>query len=81
MIATNANELSEVLDRVRTWTPSMRITLARKVLESLAPTAVSQPARVLSLDEVIGILKTDAPPPDDAQCAQIVAEERVRKYG
>ncbi len=81
MIATTTSELSEVLNRVRAWTPAMKITLARKVLESIGPPEVSPPARTMAIDEVIGILKTDAPSPDDMQCAEIVAAERARKYG
>jgi hypothetical protein len=81
MIARNPKEFSDVLERVRTWPPGSRIALARQVLETLERPEISEPPRTLSLDDVIGLLRTDAQPPDDQQCQQIIEEERTRKYG
>ena len=77
----HATEMSEVLSRVKTWMPEMRIVLARKILETLNPLQISEPPRKMSLDQVFGILKTDSPPPSDEECAKIVEEERLRKHG
>jgi hypothetical protein len=35
MSTAEATELANVLNRVKTWPTTMRITLARKILESL----------------------------------------------
>jgi hypothetical protein len=76
VIATNSPEVSEIVDRVRSWPRECRVALARRILETLESPRVSTPARTMSLNEVVGLLKTDAPPPDDEQCEQILAEER-----
>jgi hypothetical protein len=76
----SATEMSEVLSRVKTWMPEMRIVLARQILETLDPPQISSPPRKMSLNQVLGILKTDSPPPNDEECAKIVEEERLRKH-
>ena len=77
----HTTEMSEVLNRVKTWMPEMRIVLARKILETLNLLQISEPPRKMSLNQVFGILKTDSPPPNDEECAKIVEEERLRKHG
>lgn len=74
-------DISDVLERVRSWTPGMRIVLACKVLETLQSASISEPPRRMVLDDVVGLLQTDGPPPDDEECERIVEQERARKYG
>ena len=50
------------------------------IVKDLPRPAVSEPARTKSLEHVIGVLRI-AKPPTDAECEQILAEERMRKYG
>ena len=116
-----ASELTDVLNRVKNWSPESRIVLARRILETLeAPTRpmqglparsvqepivlgsgdslapddetvkllettetdpVGPPPRKGSLKDMLGILKTDAPPPNDEECRAILEEELMRKYG
>lgn len=78
---TTANEMFEVLNRVKTWEPKMRIVLARMILETLEPSKISDPPRRMALSQVFGLLKNDSPPPDDKECTKIVEEERLRKHG
>ena len=59
----------------------MRIDLARRILETVAPSRIQPPPQTMSLDEVIGIAKTDAPPPTGEDCKKILEEERMKKYG
>jgi len=81
MSTIDSRDISDVLERVRTWTPGMRIVLARKVLETLESAAISEPPRTMLLDDVVGLLQTDVPPPDDEECDRIVEQERARKFG
>jgi hypothetical protein len=90
MNPAGADEVSEVLDRVKRWSPPSRITLARRILESLDTSTAGQttvgsstepPIRGVPVDSVVGLLKTDHEPPNDEECRQIVEEERWRKYG
>ncbi|HEU5118517.1 MAG TPA: hypothetical protein VFT74_18050 [Isosphaeraceae bacterium] len=90
MSAVDTDELSEILDRVRNLSAASRITLARRVLETLE---VSQPSRPESeaspqpstrgwpVEKALGLLKTDRDPPNDEECRRIVEEERWKKYG
>ena len=81
MSTIDSRDIADVLERVRAWTPGMRIVLARKVLETLGSGVISEPQRTMPFDDVVGLLRTDVPPPDDGECAQIVVQERARKYG
>jgi hypothetical protein len=82
MTTAETNELTDLVDRVKTWSPALRITLARRILETIEHSfAVDEPPRRIPLEQVFGMLKTDAPPPTDEECARIVEEERMRKYG
>jgi hypothetical protein len=81
MTATQSRELADVVNRVKDWPLDMRISLARRILETAESPAILEPPRTLSLDQVIGILKTEAPAPSDEECERIVEEERMRKYG
>jgi hypothetical protein len=81
MTAAESSEMVDVLNRVRDWPLDMRMALARRILETAERPAILEPPRTLSLDQVIGILKTDAPAPTDDECERIIEEERMRKYG
>ncbi len=81
MKTENLKEIFEVWNRVRTWDPEMRIDLARRILETVVPSRIHPPPQTMSLDEVIGIAKTVAPPPTDEDCKKILEEERMKKYG
>ena len=63
MSTAEATELTDILNRVTTWPTTLRITLARKILESLdnveAPAASPAPKmRGLSAAEVRGLLRS-----------------------
>jgi hypothetical protein len=90
MSTAEANELSDVLDRVKSWSPPLRIALARRILETLDTSAVGgpgqrpaieHPTRGVPVEKVLGMLKTDREPPSDEECRRIVEEERWKKYG
>lgn len=77
----NSKEMFEVWNRVRTWEPEMRMDLARRILETMVSSKDLPPPQTMPLNEVIGIAKTDAPPPNDEECKKILEEERIKKYG
>lgn len=81
MTAVSPAEITDVLDRVRNWTPEMRAALAQRLLETIETPLISDPPRTMGLERVIGLLKTSDPPPDDEECRRIVEEERLRKHG
>ena len=81
MDINNDNEVSDILDRVKAWTAEMRLELVRSILKTLDPAGISVPARRMALDDVVGLIKTDSPAPDDNQCAMIIEEERLKNYG
>lgn len=81
MTPTQSRELAEIADRVKSWPVDMRIALARRILETAGTPTILETPRTLSLDQVIGILKSEAPAPSDEECRRIIEEERLRKYG
>ena len=58
----------------------MRITLVCRILETTETPSIAEPPRTMSLDQVIGLLKTNGPPPTDEECERIIEEERMGKY-
>ena len=76
----DTEQVFEVLDRVKTWDADMRIDLARRILETVVPPRPPMPPMTIPLEEVFGMLKTDAPPPSDEECKRIIKEERLKRY-
>ncbi len=82
MSTAEANELADVMGRVKTWPPTLRIALAHRILDSLEtaqPAPRGLPAR--SVQELIGIGAGDSPPPDDEAVRRWIDEHRMEKYG
>lgn len=77
----DAEQIYEILKRVRTWDTKMRIDLARQILETVVPAQPPLPAQTMTLEEVQAIMKTDKSPPTDEECEKILEEERLKKYG
>jgi hypothetical protein len=90
MSTVESGEMVDVLDRVKTWSAPQRLTLVRRILETLEASAAGPtngdrppegPTRGWPVEKALGLLKTDREPPDDAECRRIVEEERWKKYG
>jgi DNA-directed RNA polymerase subunit F len=77
----NSKEMFEVLNRVRTWDPEMRIDLVRRILGTVVPEQILPPPQTMTLEEIQAIMKTDKRPPTDEECKQILEEECLKKYG
>ena len=80
MISINRDELQKVVASVVDWPVHDRITLARKILETVEDIATPV-SRGLRGEEVIKLFNIPQPAPDDDECDRIVEEGRLRKYG
>jgi hypothetical protein len=77
-------EIVEVLHRVRSWPQPMRISLARQILQSVEDSTedgLHISPRGQSAAEVLALLKTNKPAPDDATVRQWIDEHRMEKHG
>jgi hypothetical protein len=84
MHANETIEMAEILHRVETWPQPMRLKLAQQILQSLEklPTQEqSKTRRGRSAAEVMAMLKSNKPAPDDATTKQWLDEYRMEKYG
>jgi hypothetical protein len=82
MSVAEADEIGEILDRIKGFSVTSRIRLARQILETVdEKPAIKPPPRRRPLSDLVGLLKTDSPPPTDEEVEQIIEDERMRKYG
>jgi hypothetical protein len=85
MTVAEINQVAEVVRRVESWPASLRIELARRILETLGEPAPPEPVpprpRGLSAEEVAALLKMEQLAPDDDECERILVEELSKKYG
>ncbi|HKI33950.1 MAG TPA: hypothetical protein VKA46_19000 [Gemmataceae bacterium] len=83
MTIAESNQVYEVVRRVQSWPASLRIALARRILQTLENGCPAEPAPALprgpSAAEVAAMFKTDKP--DDEECQRILEEELMKKYG
>ena len=76
----DAEQIFEILNRVRTWDIKTRIDLARQILETVVPPQSLFPPKTMTLEEIQAIMKTDKRPPTDEECQKILEEKRLKKY-
>ena len=74
-------EISEVVARVAAWPPAERIKLARKILETVETTGEKRTSRGYSAAEVISLLQSRQPAPDDQTVRRWIDDHRTEKYG
>lgn len=72
------NEASEIVDRVREWPLEDGVGLAAEIL-AIGRSAETK-RKATPLKHLLGLLKTDGPPPDDAACRRILEEELIAKH-
>ena len=80
------NDFDEILKKIQTWEPSRRLTLARRILETLeasvtATSSTPPVPRGRSAAEILADMKSDRPAPDDETVRQWIDEHRMEKYG
>jgi hypothetical protein len=81
MSIVSRDEVAEVFDRVEAWPEDARRDLAEMILESLTHPRKVEPKPRKSLADLVGLLKTDGPPPTDEEVAQMLDDELMRRYG
>lgn len=85
MTALENKEIADLVQRIRSWPPPMRIALARRILETLEGLPVEQPPterpRGPTAAEIAAMFKTDKPAPSDEEVDRILEEELMKKYG
>jgi hypothetical protein len=84
MSAAESKEIIEVMGKVETWPKAMRVTLARRILETIESPDISPLVKLPrgpSAAEVAAMFKTDKSAPDDATVRQWIGEYRMEKYG
>ena len=79
MNAVDAKDVTEILGNTRGWAPAKRLALAQDLLRTVEMELAPKPKK--SLKDLVGLLKTDEPPPNDEECKRILEEERTKKYG
>ena len=80
MSFTENIQYEDILAIIREWKPQLRLALAHEILYSL-DTPTASPPKQWKTEQIYGLLKTNAPPPTDEECAEIIAEERWRRLG
>src|SRR3954466_2693085 len=75
MSVSDSSDIDGLLHQLRTWSPSDRIRLARRILEPLEGDVPEAPARSRPLKDLLGLLKTPDRPPGDEECQAILEEE------
>jgi hypothetical protein len=69
-----------LLDQLKGWPSSDRLRLARMILETLEAGTPERPSRPRSLQDLLGLLKTEGTPPTDEECQALLEEELVKKH-
>lgn len=72
--------LQELKEQAFKLSVSDRLALVNAIIESLQDTLSSQPNRKILINQMRGLLRTDQPPPTDAQVEVMLEERRVEKY-
>ncbi len=80
MSVSESSNIEGLLDRLRMWPSSDRLRLARRILETLEAGTPEGPPHPRSLRDILGLLKTDNPPPTDEECQALLEEELAQKH-
>lgn len=73
-------EYATIVQTIRSWPPAQRVRLLQDVLQTLVPLETGAPLQRSTLPQALGLLKTDQPPPSDAEVAQWLDEHRTERY-
>ncbi len=79
MTTTDTDEIGQVLRQVSMWPIEKRLVLTQKILASLTGDIGNTVMPRKSLENLVGLLRTESPPPSDEECEKIREEELLRK--
>lgn len=79
--AIGAEQIAEILDRVKSWPATQKIALAKGILDTFEVQPADSSPRGRPVEELIGIGAGSGPPPDDEQVRSWMEEHRREKYG
>jgi hypothetical protein len=80
MSVPDSATIENMVEELKHWPSSARLRLARMILETIETHPVCPPTRKGSLKDLLGLLKTDATPPNDEECRAILEEELIKKH-
>jgi len=80
MSISEISQIDDILAKVRTWTPEMRLNLAEELFRSLRPEVVAIGSRGVPASQVRGIAAGKGLPPDDDTVEQWIHEQRMEKH-
>jgi hypothetical protein len=72
--------LQDVKAQAFKLTPSDRLALITAIIESLQGQLISKSKRSEAIRRMRGLLKTDQPPPTDAEVSAMIESRRTEKY-
>lgn len=70
-----------ILAIVQRWPPARQIRFVQEVLRALTPEDAANRFAGLTLSLAQGLLKTDRPPPSDAEVRQWLEDDRWERLG
>ena len=79
MNQTESPSYQQVLEVVSQWSDVRRFTFVQDVLKTLEPE--TRPHQKQTLQQALGLLKTNAPPPSDGEIKEWLDNHRMEKYG
>ncbi len=80
MTTVDYQNITEIVNHVRSWPQDARVSLARSILGTLED-ELSPPRPKRSLRNLVGIMKWEGPPLTDEDVARIRDEAIMQKYG
>ena len=83
MSTQSLSTYADVIRAIASWPRERRLALLRHLVATIDDDHpdVKERRRREALDQLEGILASDAPPPTDEEVARWLQEERLKKYG
>ena len=80
MSVSESSNIEGLLDKLKGWPSHDRLRLARRILETLEDDTPGASQRPRTLRGILGLLRTDNPPPTDDECREILDAELAKKH-
>ncbi len=80
MSVVESGKIEGLIDQLKTWPSSDRLRLARMILETLEGGTPEGPPPARTLKDILGMLKSDTPPPTDEESRTMLEDELIKKH-